>query len=82
MISVSQIQLLLLFLLHIVNESISYSIQTTRLSFGLPLRMAKVPDPASMESSDKKRITTDNKDLISNLFARFLPTPEDVGLTR
>ena len=37
---------------------------------------------SSSINGTKPRLTADNKDFISNVFARLLPTPEDVGLTR
>lgn len=32
--------------------------------------------------NDDRRLSKDNDDFISNLFAKFLPVPEDVGLKR
>lgn len=38
--------------------------------------------PASIVMTDKDRLSKDNNDFISNIFAKFLPKPEDVGLKR
>ena len=42
----------------------------------------KICRPASVVMADKERLSKDNNDFISNIFARFLPKPEDVGLKR
>lgn len=37
---------------------------------------------SAAKDDNKGRLTPDNNDFISNIFARFLPKPEDVGLSR